>query len=422
MLSIGLMSGTSMDGIDAALIETDGTDTGIQELGHISLSYSPELKLLLKAAEYAVRQKEGDLQAAEKSFETALPAYLKHEVGIPDKQLSQKMAELVAFRGQDFLHLKTLIQHSTQLHAEVVRNLLKQTGLDRKKIDVIGYHGQTLYHQPSMKRSVIVGEGQALADELGITVVYDFRAQDVAAGGQGAPFAPLYHRALALRDGHIPAAIVNCGGIANITLIQNKEENDLIAFDTGPGNGLIDRLVKQRTKGLEQMDQDGRYGRQGKICDSTLQALFDKSVLKNGKNYLLQAPPKALDIGDLKLIAELDLLSLEDACATLEAFTAETIVRSFDLVKAELPSQWVLAGGGWNNPVIRELLKERLEKRALKKIKIMLADELGWNSQAMEAQLFAYLAVRSLQKKPLSLPGTTGVPYPMLGGTVCLPS
>jgi anhydro-N-acetylmuramic acid kinase len=421
MLSIGLMSGTSMDGIDAALLETDGSENKIKELGHSSLSYTPEFKILLKAAEASVRQNAGNVSAASEGFKDSLQTYLSQELKLPEQQLTQKISELGAYLQDDPLNFNSVVQHSTQLHAQAVQQLLKKTGYNREKIAVVGYHGQTVYHQPAAKVSVVLGNGQNLADELGIQVIYDFRAADIAAGGQGAPFAPLYHRALALRDRKIPAAIVNCGGIANLTLIQNEDEADLLAFDTGPGNGLIDRLVRQRTAGKESMDTDGRYGKQGQISGAVLQALFEKALLKDGKNYLLQAPPKALDIGDLKLIPELATLSLEDACATLEAFTAETIVNSLALMKTEIPPLWILAGGGWNNPVIRGHLEDCLKKRAGKKVAVLLADEAGWNSQAMEAQIFAYLAVRSLQKLPLSLPGTTGVPHPMTGGKMYSP-
>jgi len=421
MLSVGLMSGTSMDGVDAALLETDGSENHITELGQASLSYTPEFKLLLKATEYVIRRNAGNLSAAEACYAHAIQTYLKEELRLPEAHQAQQLAALRQALPGETLSLNAVIQHSTRLHGELVKQLLQKTGQAKERIAVVGYHGQTFYHHPAAKISVVLGNGQALANDLGLTVVNDFRAQDVAAGGQGAPFAPLFHYALARRDQRIPAAIVNCGGIANLTLVQSSEENDLIAFDTGPGNGLIDRLVRQRTGGKESMDTDGQYGRRGRIHASVFQALWEKALVKEGQNYLAQLPPKALDQGDLKLISELDALSLEDACATLEAFTAETVVSSLDLIQADSPPQWILAGGGWKNPVIRQQLEERLQRRAGKNVKVLLAEDVGWNSQALEAQIFAYLAVRSLQMQPLSLPGTTGVPYPMQGGTTYLP-
>lgn len=426
MLSIGLMSGTSMDGIDAALLETDGSYKLINELGHYSFSYAPQFKMLLKATEYAVRQSGGDLNAAAAHYEQALRAYLKQELKLPESQLTSQIATLNAYlTGKKcdgkIPSLAAVVQHSTELHGLAVKELLKKTGYHGKEIAVIGYHGQTFFHQPAAKISIVLGNGQDLANALGIRVVNDFRRQDIEAGGQGAPFAPLYHQALAVRDQKTPVVVVNCGGIANITFIQNDRESDLLAFDTGPGNGLIDRLVKQRTHGKESMDENGHYGKRGQINEVVFRALHEKAILQNGQNYLLKQPPKALDSGDLQLIPELDQLSLEDACATLEAFTAETIVASFELIHTELPSHWILAGGGWHNPVLRSELEKRIKQRAGNKTNVLLANEAGWNSQALEAQIFAYLAVRSLQNKTLSLPTTTGVPYPMTGGSTSIP-
>lgn len=422
MLSIGLMSGTSMDGIDAALLETDGSAI-IKELGHASITYSPEFKILLKAAEYAVRHHHGIIELAERDYVSLLFTYLQQELQIPKNQLQTQIKHLSQYFTDHPapLSLAKIIQHSTDLHEQAVRKLLQKTGYQTQQIDVIGYHGQTLFHQPSLKRSIIVGLGQYLANHLGITVINDFRRCDLENGGQGAPFAPLYHHALVMKMTQLPTAVVNCGGIANITFINSQNILDLIAFDTGPGNGLIDRLIRNKSQGKENMDRDGRYGGQGYIDKQTLAALYEKAIIKNKQNYFLLPPPKSLDIGDLQLIAELNALSLEDACATLEAFTADSIVKSLDWLSSTAPQQWILAGGGWNNPVIDHQLKERLTKKLGKNIKILHAKTVGWDSQALEAQIFAYFAVRSLQNKPLSVPGTTQVHHPVSGGQVYLP-
>ena len=426
MLSIGLMSGTSMDGIDAALLETDGSANVIKDLGHISISYDPQFKILLKSAEYAVKKCSGNLSDAKSFYAKAIKNYLTIELNIINEHINDKISELINYfqifsKNNLPLSFDDVIRHSTLLHAEAVKKLLIQTGYHAKQIDVIGYHGQALFHQPSHKISIVLGDGQYLADLVDITVVNDFRSCDVQAGGQGAPFAPLYHQALAVRDNIIPVAVVNCGGIANITLINNSDELDLIAFDTGPGNALIDRLVTQRTRGQQNMDLDGHYGKSGKVHEQILKILYEKSIIKDGKNYFDLKPPKSLDYGDMTLISELNPLSLEDACATLEAFTAESIVNSLKLVNCDLPKQWILAGGGWNNPVIRHELQNRLIMQLGNSVNIINADEAGWHSQAMEAQIFAYLAVRSLQNKPLSVPGTTGVAKPLSGGHVYIP-
>lgn len=416
MLSIGLMSGTSMDGIDAALLKTDGSPQLIQALGHLSFSYPPHFKMLLKATEYAIQKGHGDMSFVRENYQQAVQGYLQEEL-----KLTATERDLIIKEILGDMTLDQVISHSTVFHAQVVKNLLDRTGYTAHQIEVVGYHGQTMFHAPLQKRSIIIGNAQSLANQVGIKVVADFRSQDIAAGGQGAPFAPLYHLALAIKDQKLPVAVVNCGGIANITLINSPCEDDLLAFDTGPGNGLIDKLVRQRTHGKENMDTDGQYGQKGKVNVDVLQKLFEKSMVKEGKNYFSIKPPKALDINDMQLIPELEHLSLEDACATLETFTAESIVKSLDHVDIEIPNRWILAGGGWHNPVILNALQETLQKKNINALKILKADEAGWNNQAMEAQIFAYLAVRSLQNKPLSLPNTTGVSKPMSGGQVFRP-
>jgi len=420
------MSGTSMDGIDAALLETDGTAQQISEIGHLSVPYPAHFKILLKAAEWAIRQTGGELALANAQYEQALQEYALDELHFSRQDFTAKRNQIVAMlygedAAQRLLTLDDIIWHSTLLHAQAVKSLLEKVNYAAAQIDVVGYHGQCLLHQPIRKISVIVGDGQALADQVGITVVNDFRRRDIAAGGQGAPFAPLYHQALAIRDNKKNLAVLNCGGIANITLINGTHENDLIAFDTGPGNGLIDRLVRQRTQGLEHMDLNGQYGLQGTVNAAVLEALFQRSIIKEGKNYFTLLPPKSLDSGDLQLIPELSALSLEDACATLEAFTARSIVQSLDLLNTDGPGYWILAGGGWNNPVIYRELVAALNRKIGPHVIIHNAEEAGWNTQAMEAQIFAYLAVRSLQNKPLSVYGTTGVPMPLSGGHAHLP-
>ena len=408
------MSGTSMDGIDAALIETDGSENHIQALGAATLDYHPAFKILLKATECAIRQYRGDLIQAEKYFAEVLPRYLSHELQL--EATPEKLAELQAYLGLP-LTIANVVKHSTHLHIQIVNKLVKQN--PHVPVDVIGYHGQTFFHQPLNQISIILGDGQAVADATGITVVNDFRRQDIENGGQGAPFAPLYHFALAKRDAHIPCAIVNCGGLANITYIPSSKMDDILAFDTGPGNGLLDKLVRQRTAGLENMDKDGRYAAKGKVHAEVLKALYAKA-LPPGFWELLA--PKSLDVGDLYLIPELNALSLADACRTLAAFTADSIANCLDLLEVSIPPLWILAGGGWKNPIIIEEFAQRLKQKSPHALHIKTADEIGWDGQALEAQIFAYLAVRSLQGKVLSLPGTTRVKQPMTGGKTYVPN
>lgn len=403
MLSVGLMSGTSMDGIDVALLETDGLEH-IVEKGHLACPYSSEFQIALKAAEYSVRKHLGDVSKATLHFKADLDEYLKQNA-------------IACFAD---LTLEDIILESTQLHAKAVQQLLEKYRLKASDIAVVGYHGQTLYHQPQRQCSIIVGEGQLLADAIHIPVVYQFRANDIAAGGQGAPLAPIYHWALAKRDRFIPCVVLNCGGIANATVIPKDDPHQLMAFDTGPGNGLIDALVRQRTEGKENKDKDGHYGLAGSVNATLLEQLYQQSMQGDKADFFHKAPPKSLDIADFKSPAALENLSLADACRTLEAFTADSIIKSILQLNCTLPKRWILAGGGWHNPVILEEFKTRLQLQ-LPQAEIKRADEIGWDGDALEAQIFAYLAVRHLQQQPFSFPGTTGVPEPLSGGIYCKP-
>ena len=420
MLSIGLMSGTSMDGIDAALLETDGA-AKMKLLGHCHLAYALPFIRLLKTAEWAIRHAKGDLVQAESIYAEVIPAYLKNALMMSDVEIQtcvQSMKDYLSAEGRIDFCVEAIIQHSTDLHAKAVQKLLEKTGYSATDIDVVGYHGQAMYHQPAHKISVIVGDGQALANHLKITVVNDFRSADIALGGQGAPFAPLYHQALVLPDQPIPAVVVNCGGIANVTVIRSADPNDLIALDTGPGNVLIDQLVRQRTKGAENMDRDGHYGAKGQVHPGVLKVLYEKAVLQAGRSYLLKPAPKSLDSGDLQLIPELAALSVMDACATLAQFTAETIVQAVEALGTSMPSHWILAGGGWNNPVIYNALAACLAGKLGHAATMLHADKIAWHSQSLEAQMFAYYAVCCLQQKPISFPSTTGVASPTCGGVI----
>ncbi|MDX1901182.1 MAG: anhydro-N-acetylmuramic acid kinase [Gammaproteobacteria bacterium] len=426
MLSIGLMSGTSMDGIDAVLLETDGTDQQIQYHAAISLPYHEFSQRLLKSAEYAVKQCHGDLNQARKRYSLLLKKYLSELFNLSEEEVNKQIKMLSTYLFGAAIHdclitLEDVIQHSTTLHIRAVDLLLKKCGYSAKQIDVIGYHGQTLFHSPETKTSISIGDGQRLADETQISVVNDFRGCDIEMGGEGAPFAPLYHQALVSQSKQCPTAIVNCGGIANVTFVWDENPLNLIAFDTGPGNTLLDRFVQQHTQGKENMDVDGHYGYQGKVHPDILSALYDNAIERPGENYFSKLPPKSLDVNDFVLIPELNTLSLENGCRTLAAFTADTIVQSVSLIGKDIPQHWVLAGGGWKNPVIRLEFETCLQKKLGKPVLIKTADEMGWQSQSLEAQIFAWLAVRSLKKLPLSMPNTTGVSAPITGGVLHLP-
>jgi anhydro-N-acetylmuramic acid kinase len=422
-VSVGTMSGTSMDGIDVAAIETDGFNA-IRELGNDSLEYEPVFHLLLKTAEYAVRQEKGNLKVVrKKSFKDYFKAYLKNQLTLQESDINKQWHNAIHYlkKTDQIISFDDVVEHSTELHAQAIEKLMHKLNYKPSQVDIIGYHGQTLFHAPSSGITVQVGNGQQLAQRLKITVINDFRSRDVASGGQGAPFAPLYHQALAIRDNRYPVAIINCGGIANLTLVKGSSHKDLLGFDTGPGNGLIDLYIKRHTASQESMDKDGKYGLKGKADENILLILHQTALKKNNSNYFDIAPPKSLDINDMKLPPELDKLSMENACATLAAFTAQSIVYSFKKFLDITPQYWILAGGGWNNPVIKSELIQRAKNQLRPDTIVQTAEEVGWNNKAMEAQIFAYLAVRSLLGEPISIPETTKVPRSLSGGHAFLP-
>ncbi len=420
-VAAGLMSGTSMDGIDSTLLITDGQKF-VKELGSHSVEYESEFKLLMKGCEWAAWESEGNLQNSKRSYSESLKRYLCKSQSISAKNAEKSFGELCFYfhgKKEKTVTFDQVVQRSTDLHIQVIKDLLKKMEYSPRSVDIIGYHGQTIFHRPANGITLQVGDGQRLADAIGIAVAYDFRSNDVKHGGQGAPFAPLYHRALANQIGLTPVVIANCGGISNITVIGTGDE-DLYAFDCGPGNSLVDRFVQLKIG--RQMDVDGLYGSKGKVAEHVMKALKAMSLrMSDGSNYLELKPPKSLDVNDLKLIPEVMALSLQDGCATLEAFTADCIVASLDTLSMSVPKLWVLAGGGWKNKMSTHELEHRLKEKLGPDVRIQHADQVGWSGQAMEAQIFAYLAVRSLLKLPLSLPGTTGVGKPLTGGKIVVP-
>ncbi len=420
-IAAGLMSGTSMDGIDASLLITNGEDV-VQELANTSLEYDSQFKLLLKAGEWAVLQNNGNLSQARQKYIELAKEYFRQSQSISHVQAQRLFDDLSFYfhkKKNVLVSFDEIIERSTDLHAQLLHALLKETKYQAKDIDIIGYHGQTLFHRPSNGITIQIGNGQRLADEMGIAVAYDFRSNDVKHGGQGAPFAPLYHQALARQSKLAPVIVVNCGGISNITAIASADE-ELYAYDCGPGNNLIDRFVQLKVG--KKMDIDGQYGSKGTVVETMMAALKEKAIIMHdGSNYLNNKPPKSLDASDLTLISEVNALSLEDGCATLEAFTADCIIDSIKYLPFVTPKLWIISGGGSKNKVIVAQLEQRLQQKLGSDMRVQPADQVGWNSKAIEAQVFAYLAVRALRKLPLSLPGTTGVPKPLSGGKIVFP-
>lgn len=355
--SLGLMSGTSLDGIDAALIRTDGEY--VQEFGPwITQPYDEQMKLILGAA---VRGR-GDLLMAE--------------------------------------HVMTL------KHAEVVKMLLEKAHLTHKDVQVIGFHGQTVAHRPEEDLTWQMGDGALLAEKTKIDVVCDFRRRDIAAGGEGAPLVPLYHAALG-RQMDLPIAILNLGGIANVTWIGKSERAsselmalDILACDTGPGNVMLNEWAGEKT-GIDY-DVDGKLAFAGKIDQTALDTLLNNA-------YFAKHPPKSLDRNHFST-NHMQHLSAEDGAATLVAFVVESVRLGLRYFPAA-PKQWFITGGGRHNPAIMQGLKATLGN-------VYPVESLGWRGDALEAQAFAFLAVRSLKKMPLSLPTTTGTLRAVTGGAL----
>jgi len=365
MKAIGLMSGTSMDGVDIALLETDGERiTAFGPSG--GRDYSGEERAFLREA----------VEAA------------AHLTDRADRSGILARAE----------------QLITEIHADAIEDFLIEQKLPRDEVRVVGFHGQTVLHRPEDGLTVQLGDGQLLADLTGMDVVYDFRADDMAEGGEGAPLAPVYHRALAeIAELPRPAVIMNIGGVANVTFIG--EDGALLAFDTGPGNALLDDWMMLRTG--QARDENGQLAAQGQTDGRRLEAML-------GHPYFMRKPPKSLDRNAFAL-SVMDGLSPEDVAATLTAFTAASIICGAAHFPAT-PKIFVLSGGGTRNASLVGTLRKLLPGR------IELADDLGWDAGAMEAQAFAFMAVRALRGLPNSFPGTTGVAQPMTGGILAQPS
>jgi anhydro-N-acetylmuramic acid kinase len=367
--AIGLMSGTSYDGVDVALINTDGEEVG-RIGGTLYRPYTDDERQLLRRA----------------------------------MAQSSNLAERRARPGA-LAQAEALV---TQSHAEAVETFLAANGMAAADIGVVGFHGQTVLHDPQRRLTVQLGDGPALARRLGIAVVHDFRAADVAAGGQGAPFMPAFHRAMVrlIKEPH-PVGVINIGGVANLTYIDGDE---LAACDTGPGNALIDDFLRLRTGSPH--DADGRAAAAGRVDETAVERIL-------AHPFFGKPPPKSLDRHAFHhWIAEDETLagkSVEDGAATLTALTAAAIARATQLLPRP-PAGFIAAGGGIRNPVLMRALAERLAPAPLK-----TADAVGWSGDSLEAQGFAYLAVRSLNGLPLSYPGTTGVPAPMTGGVLARP-
>ena len=358
MRALGLMSGTSMDGVDAAVLETDGET--IAGFGPSAFrAYRPDEREMLRGA-------------------------------------------LGAWPGADGLEaVEALVRGA---HAEAVAEF--------DAVDVVGFHGQTLAHEPQGRGTHQIGRGDWLARDCGRRVVWDFRSADVASGGEGAPLAPFFHFACAKWIGaEAPVAFLNLGGVGNVTWVDPRAEapeapGALLAFDTGPGNALIDDFLSRRTG--RAFDEDGAVAGAGRVDAGVLAALAEYP-------YLARVPPKSLDRQDFHpLLDRVAHLSTEDGAATLAAVTAACAAEAARHFP-EPPGRWLICGGGRRNRTVMAMLAARTNAP------VEPVEAAGLDGDMLEAQAFAYLAVRVLRRLPTSAPGTTGCRIPVCGGRIGSP-
>lgn len=363
---LGFMTGTSLDGIDMAVIDTDG---------ETALDFGP----------WAEKPMQASLRTL---LESTVKAALKWPRGADEPAIfADARAALVDW------------------HAEASFDFLRANGLGYGDLDVMGVHGQTVLHErpkPGVPgRTVQLFDGQALANLTGVDVVCDFRQADIQAGGEAAPLAPVYHRALAQKARlELPVVVVNLGGVANITLVD--ENLGLTALDTGPANGLMDQWMRLHGRG--DYDHEGQIAASGTVAADIVAGYMSHP-------YFAAEAPKSLDRYDFTLEG-VQGLSVEDGMATLSAFTVESLMAGISLVGAR-PKTVILAGGGRHNGFLVSQIRARLGTA-----RVIAAEELGWRGGAIEAEAFAYMAARSLKGLPISFPGTTGVAAPLTGGNL----
>ena len=362
--AVGLMTGTVLDGnIDVALLKTDGES--IEQFGAYTLAPYP--------------------QDIRDTLEETLAEARRWNFDGPEPAIFARAEEML-----------------TRAQSAAVRNLVESAGLGLTDIGVVGFHGQSVLHRAPQPGRIgatrQLGDGELMHQLLGAKVAYDFRSADVRAGGQGAPLAAIYHQALLRGLGtHGETAVLNLGGVANVTYWDGADR--LVAFDTGPANAPLNDFMKAH--GLGEMDRDGALARSGTVDEARLEKLLQHP-------YLSAPPPKSLDRFDFTS-AMADGLDPATGAATLTAFTAGAVGKGLDLLPTR-PTRLIVSGGGRHNPLMMEMLKARAGVEAAP------AETVGWRGDAIEAECFAFLAVRVLRGLPISFPTTTGAPHPLLGG------
>jgi len=365
--SLGLMSGTSGDGVDASLINSDG-DT----------NYKVEIN---KYFEY------------EKNFTQQIHS-LKEKINT--------VTDLETYSAE----LKALEKELTIFHSKVVMDLVRNT---KKKIDLVGFHGQTIFHDPSKKISKQLGDGKLLSQLTQKTVIYNFRQKDIKNGGEGAPLTPIFHKALVKQKKiELPVCILNIGGISNVTIVEDFEQNNLKSRDLGPGNCLIDAWVRKNKKG--NFDKDGAYAAMGKTNALMLNQALDNFDNRPDKNRL-SFDTKDFDINFLRGI------SFEDGAATLTDLSGIIIGAGlFSMLSEKIKKSCkvLVSGGGRKNKSLIQNIKSKISKNLL----IEPIDDFGVDGDYVESQAFAFLAIRSFLELPISFPDTTGCKSPTIGGEI----
>ena len=364
---IGLMSGTSLDGVDAAVLHTDGRQQ-VETGAHLFRPYSADERALLA--------------------QTMQDALEWNFIGPPPNS---------------FARAETMIDTA---HKESVRALMKKSGLQTADINLIGFHGQTVLHRApkgeQKGQTLQIGNGQDIANSLEISTVYDFRTADVAVGGQGAPLAPIYHKCL-IRTAESVTAVLNIGGVSNITIIT--PDGGLLASDCGPGNGPLDAWVSHHDLGA--YDKDGLLSLSGTPDITLLEAWMKRAFFQS-------AVPKSADRYDFDVLSSMGSLSAEDGAASLAMFCALGVQNTLRKYMQSVDNI-VVCGGGRHNRAIMAALTQ------ITNAMVLDSDDMGWEGDALEAQAFAYMAVRHIKGLPISFPGTTGVITPMTGGNLAIP-
>jgi len=359
--AIGLMSGTSCDGIDLSIIKSNGEDL-LSLMGDYFFPYEKKTRFKIRKFKEKI-DKVFDLEAN------------KNEIADLEKEI-------------------------TILHFKAINIFLEKLKIDKSKIDLVGLHGHTLFHSFHDKKTKQLGDGIALSKLIGLNVIYDFRENDLKNGGQGAPLVPIFHKLLQKKlQLRVPVVFVNIGGISNLTYINKNDE--VTSFDSGPGNFLIDKLIQLKSNDKIQFDKNGEIASKGKI---------DKNILESYLNdsYFDSLPPKSLDVNDFNL-SPIRGLSAKNAITTLSELTSISIVNSLNFF-IQRPEKIIICGGGRKNRYIFERIKK------MSNIPTLSIDKYKINGDFIESQAFAYLAIRSFLKKPISFPKTTGVSKPMTGG------